>query len=114
MIDLADGIERHLELALHEAGNGLLECGDAVIGITAVLRLIDLGGHHAANVGGRHFVVFADAEIDQLPLRVLGQGLPLRPLDLLELVDLGAFAVVGAADAVGEKFLEVGIAHERP
>ena len=106
------GIEFHLELALHETGDGLFEGGDAVVGITAVLRLIDLGGHHAANVGGGHFVVFADAEIDQFPLGVLGQGLPLRPLDLLELVDLAAFAVVRAADAVGEELLEIGIAHE--
>ena len=89
-----DRIEFHLELALHEAGDGLFEGGNAVVGITAVFRLVDLGGHHAANVGGGHFVVLADAEIDQLPLGVFGQGLPLRPLDLLELVDLGALAVV--------------------
>ena len=100
-----------MELALHEAGDGLLEGGDAVIGITAVLRPVDLGGHDAAQGRRGHFVVLADAEVDQLPLRMIGQRLPLRPLDLLELVDLGTFAVVRPADAVGEEFLEIGIGH---
>src|SRR5262249_62055331 len=53
----------------------------------------------------------ADAEVEQLPLRVLSQRLALGTLDLLELVDLGALAVPGAADAVGEEGLEVGVAH---
>ena len=58
-----------------------------------------------------HVVVLADAEIDQLPLGMFGQGLAFRPLDLFELIDLAALAVVGAADAVGEELLEIGIAH---
>ena len=60
---------------------------------------------------GGHLVVLADAEIDQRPLGMLGQRLPLGPLDLLELVDLGAFAVLGAADPLGKQLLEIGIAH---
>ena len=42
---------------------------------------------------------------------MLGQGLPFRPFDLFELVDLAPLAVVGAADAVGKELLEIGIAH---
>src|SRR5262249_56653965 len=61
----------------------------------------------------RHAVVLADAEVDQLALRVCRPGLTLRPLDLLELVDLGALPVGGAPDAVGETGLEVRIAHGR-
>src|SRR5262249_25247164 len=44
-------------------------------------------------------------------LGVIGQGLALGTLDLLELVDLGALAVARAADPVGEQGLEVGVAH---
>jgi len=40
---------------------------------------------------------------------MFGQGLPLGPLDLLELIDFGAFAVIGAADALGEQLLEIGV-----
>ena len=109
VVDLLLRIEFDLELALHEAGGGLLEGGNAVVGITAVLRLVDLGGHHAADGRGGHLVVFADAEIDQPPLGMLGQRLALRPFDLLELVDLVAFAVIHAADAIGEHFLEVRV-----
>ena len=46
-----------------------------------------------------------------LPLGMVGQRLALGPLDLLELVDRGAFAVIGPADAVGEQRLEVGVGH---
>ena len=88
-----------------------LNAGDAVVGIAAVLRLVDLLGHHAADALRRHRVVLADAEVEQLPLRVVGQRLPLGPLDLLELVDRGAFAVTGPADAVGEQALEIGVGH---
>ena len=79
----------------HEPRGRLLERRDAVVGVAAVLRLVDLLGHDAADRGVGHLVVLADAEIEQLPLGMLGQGLPLGPLDLLELVDFGAFAVVG-------------------
>ena len=111
VIDLVDGIERHAELALHEPRGGLFEGGDAVVGVAAVFGLVDLGGHDAADARGGHLVVLADAEVDQPPLGVFGQRLAFGPLDLLELVDLAAFAVAGAADAVGEKLLEIGIAH---
>ena len=40
------------------------------------------------------------------PLGMIGQGLALGPLDLLELVDRGAFAVIGAADPLGEQLSE--------
>ncbi len=42
-----------------------------------------------------------------------GEDGPLGALDLLELVDLGALAVVGAADAIGEQGLEPGIGAHR-
>ena len=42
-------IELDVELPLHEAGGRLLERGDAVVGVAAVLRLVDLLGHHAAD-----------------------------------------------------------------
>ena len=83
------------ELPLHQPRRRLLERGDAVVGVAAVLGLVDLLGHDAADRLGGHLVVLADAEVDQPPLGMLGQGLPLGPLDLLELVDFGAFAVVG-------------------
>ena len=44
---------------------------------------------------------------------MLGQGLALGALDLLELVDLGSFAVVDATDSIGEQFLEIWVAHAR-
>ena len=38
-----------------------------------------------------------------LPLGMLGQRLALGPLDLLELIDLGPFAVIDTADAIGKE-----------
>src|SRR5262249_51799522 len=108
------GIEPDPEEALHEARRGLLERRDAVVGVAAVLGLVDLRGHGAANQLGRHAVVLADAEIDQRTLGMGGERLALGTLDLLELVDLGALAVAGATDAVGEHGLEVGVAHRHP
>ena len=102
-----------VELALHEAGDGFAEGGDAVVGVAAVFGLVDLLGHAAADELGGHGVVFADAEVEELALGMVGERLALGALDLLELVDRGAFAVVGAADAVGEERLEVGVAHRR-
>src|SRR5262249_60789951 len=58
-------------------------------------------------------VVSADPEVDQRALRVRRTSLTLRPFDLLELGDLGALAIGGAPDAVGETGLEVRIAHGR-
>jgi hypothetical protein len=48
------------------------------------------------------------------PMPKMGsQGGALGALDLLELVDFGALAVIDAADAFGEQRLEPGIAHGR-
>jgi hypothetical protein len=43
---------------------------------------------------------------------MLGQCFSLGPLDLLELVDFAAFAVVAATDALGERLLKVRVGHE--
>ena len=111
VVDLRRRVELDVELPGHESGDRLLELGDAVVGVAPVLRLVDLGGHHPADRLGGHLVVFADAEIDQLSLGMLGQRLTLRPLDLLELVDLRALAILGTADPIGKKRLEIGVAH---
>src|SRR5262249_51450874 len=104
---------RHPEHPLHEARGCLLELRDPVVRIAPVLRLADLLRQRTADGLGRHAVVLADAEVDQRALGVRGTGLTLRPLDLLELVDLGALPVWGAPGAVGEAGLEVRIAHGR-
>ena len=109
--DFGRRIERDVVLALHEAGGRLAEGGDAVVGVAAVLGLVDFLGHAAADDLGGHFVVFADAEIEELAVGKIGERFALGALDLFELVDRGAFAVVCAADAFGEEFLEVGVAH---
>ena len=107
------GSKSNAEFPLHEPRRRVLERLDAVVGVAAILRPIDLLGHHAADRRIGHVVVLADAEIDQFSLGMLGQRFPLGPLDLLELVNLGAFSVVGAADALGEELLKVGVAHGR-
>ena len=99
------------KFALHEPRGRLLVGRDAVVGVAAVFGPIDLAAIDGANAFRGHFVVFADAEIDQLPLGMLGQRLALGPLDLLELVDLGPFAVIGAANAVGEPGLKIRVGH---
>ena len=103
------GSKDDAEDLLHEAGGGLLEGGDAVVGVAAVFDLVRLALEHVAHQRIGHVVVFADAEVEQPAFRVGGQGGALGPLDLLELVDLVALAVVGAADAVGEQRLEPGV-----
>ena len=80
-------------------------------GVAAVGGDVDLLRHPLADLLVGHAVVFADAEVEQLPLGMIGEGLTLGPLDLLELVDGGRLAVLGAADAVGEELLEVGVGH---
>ena len=44
---------------------------------------------------------------------MIGQRLALGPLDLLELVDRRAFAVIGAANPVGKQLLKIRIAHAK-
>ena len=96
------GSSGDVELALHEAGDRFAEGGDAVVGVAAVFGLVDFLGHAAADGLGGHGVVFADAEVEELALGVVGERFAFGALDLFELVDGGAFAVVGAADAVCE------------
>src|SRR5262249_33843986 len=99
----------------HEPGGGVLERLNAVVGVAAVFELVDLLFANLAHQGIGHVVVFADAEIEELPLGVGRQDGAFGPFDLLELVDFGALAVVGAADAVGEQRLEPGVGlHESP
>ena len=68
-------VERDVVFALHEAGGGLAEGGDAVVGVAAVLGLVDFLGHAAADDLGGHLVVFADAEIEELAVGEIGERL---------------------------------------
>ena len=111
MVDFAVRIELDAKIALHEPRHGFLEFGRAVVGIAPVFRPVDFLGHPRANALGRHLVVLADAEIDQRSLGMLGHRFALGSFDLLELVDLRAFAVIRAADALGKQSLKVRIAH---
>jgi len=111
VIDFRHRIELHTQRAAHEPRGSVFEGLDAVIGVAAVLGTVDLFGHDAADRLRRHFVVLANAEVDQLPLGEIGQRLPLGSLDLLELIDLGPFAVVDPADAVGKELLKIRIGH---
>ena len=111
VVDLGRRVERHAVLALHEPRDRLLELRRTVVGVAAVFRLADFLGHPVQHDRVGHAVVFADAEVQQPPLGVLGQRLALGPLDLLELVDRGPLAVLGSADAVGEQRLKIRIGH---
>ena len=53
------------------AGGGLLEGCDAVVGVAAVFELVDLALEHLADQRIGHVVVFADAEVEQ---SALGMG----------------------------------------
>ena len=109
MVDFGDGVERDAELPLHEGGDGLLVLRDAVVGIAAVLRAVDLLVHHRSDDLRGHLVVLADPEVEHPPLWMVGDRLPLGPLDELELVDLVPLAVLGSPDTGGEAVLEPGI-----
>ncbi len=58
-----------------------------------------------------HLVIFADAEIDQVPVGKIFDRLPLGPLDFLELVNFVRLAVVRTADALGKQVLEIIVCH---
>ena len=76
------------------------------IGRPAFRPLTRFEGQGLADVCRGHVVVFADAEIEQLAIGVCGQSGAFGSFDFLELVDGGAFAVVGTADAVGKQRLK--------
>ena len=109
VVDFGFGIERDAEDLLHEIGGRFLEGGDAVVGVAAIFEPVDLALAGLADERIGHVVVFADAEIEQGAFGMGGQDGPLGPFDLLELVNFGALAVIGAADAVGEQGLKPGI-----
>src|SRR5205085_5543199 len=52
VVDLGGRVELDAEGPLHEGGGGLLEGGDAVVGVAAVLRLVHLALEHVADEGG--------------------------------------------------------------
>jgi hypothetical protein len=107
--DFRHRVELDAELPLHELGGRVPVLLDAVVGVAAVLDAIGGRLQRLADDRVRHIVVLADAEIEELAFGVFGQRLPLRPLDLLELVDLGPLAVVRSSDALGKERLKPGI-----
>ena len=110
VVDLRGRVERDAEDLLHEAGRGFLEGRDAVVGVAAVFELVDLALERLARTSGSAMSSFSP--MPKSSRRRSGWAASdgsLGPLDLLELVDLGALAVVGAADAVGEQGLEPGV-----
>ena len=109
VVDLGDWVEGHAKLLLHEGSGGLLEGGDPIVGVAAVLGTVHLLLHHGPHVRGCHLVIFADAEVEHAPFGMVGDGLPLGPLDEFELVDLGALAKIRPADPLGESILEPGV-----
>ena len=111
--NLGHRIERHAELAGHELGGRFLVIGDAVVGVAAILELVGFRRQRGPDVSRGHVVVFADTEIEEPPVGEVGQRLALGALDLLELVDVGGFAVGGPPDALGEKALEPGVGGHR-
>ncbi len=111
MIHFGGRIDLDAKAAFHQPRRGLFEFGHAIVGVAAIDRLIDLARHHGTDRLGGHLVVLADAEVNQFALGMLGHGLALGPLDLLEFINLGSLAVIGTADPLGEQGLKVGIAH---
>ena len=109
MVDLGDRVEYHAEDLAHEPGGGFLERGDAVIRVAAILDAIHLAFQSLADERRGHVVVLTDAEVEELPLGMGGEGGAFGALDLLELVYLRVLAVVGSADAIREESLEPGV-----
>ena len=95
----------------HVAGGGILENLYAVVGVAAVFGLARLGAQHLDHLGRGHPVGFADAEVNELYVGVGGQSGLLGPLDLLELVQDRVLAELVAADAGGEKLLDIAFVH---
>jgi hypothetical protein len=110
--DLGSRVEIDAEIPLQVAGGGLFVFVDAVVGVAAVFDLVELCDHGMTHRLRSHLVVLADAEIHQRTVRKISQGRALGALDLLELVNGGGFPVVLAADALGEQFLDVRLAHD--
>ena len=108
VVDLGRRVEVcHAEEARHVGGGGFLEGGDAVVGVAAVFGVVDGFLQGLADGARRHLVGLADAEVQHLTLGMRLAGGTLGALDLLEFVDGGVLAEGGAADAVGEKGLDV-------
>ncbi len=109
MIDLLDGIELNAKLPSHEAGDRLLEGRNPIVGVAAVLRLVDLVPHYGPHALRGHLVIFANAEVEDCAVGIVGHRLPLGPLNLLKLVDLRSFSVAHSTDAVGKMALKPGV-----
>src|SRR5262249_522822 len=110
VVDFRLRVESDAEGLFHEVGCRFFEGEDAVVGVAAVFQLVDLAFGDLAHQGVGHVVVFPDAEVEERPLRMGGQEGRFGWFDLPELVDFGAQAVAGAADAVGKQVLKPGSA----
>ncbi len=93
------------------SGRRFLEGRNAIVGVAAIFQLVHFDLEHIADERICHIVVLADTEVEQTAFGMSGQGGAFGPLDLLELVNLAALAVVGPADAVGEERLKPRIGH---
>ncbi len=89
----------------------LLEHGVAIVGVPAVLRLAGLRVKRLDDPRVGHRVGLAHAEIEKFRVRVRLLRGALGPLDLLELIDGGVFAVTLPADPLGEQILNVAFLH---
>ncbi|OPZ07481.1 MAG: hypothetical protein BWZ08_01836 [candidate division BRC1 bacterium ADurb.BinA292] len=109
VIDLGRGVELDAVFAGHVARRRVLVFLNAVVGVAAVGGVVDFALEAIAHGAVGHLVVLADAEIEEPGFGVRRQRRPFRPLDLLELIDGVALAILGAADARGEEILKPGI-----
>ncbi len=73
--DFGRRVEVDAVFALHEAGRRFAEGGNAVVGVAAVFGFVDFLAHAAADDFGGHRVVFADAEVEQLPFGMVSEPL---------------------------------------
>jgi len=105
-VDAADAAD-----VVEEPGGGFLERLAAVIGVTAVGRVLGLLVEFGDDLRKSHFVRLADAHVDDL-----GAGVGLKhgifgAFDLFKLVDGRVFSVVDAADSFREQILNVAFGH---